>query len=59
MKWVWVSVLLMVVPVQEKNSWHLLNVELEPSAREAVEYALMEAGALERKPTNHRAGCCE
>jgi ribosomal protein L11 methyltransferase len=35
----------MATPVQE-NSWHLLNVELEPSAREAVEYALMEAGAL-------------
>jgi ribosomal protein L11 methyltransferase len=30
----------------QENSWHLLNVELEPSAREAVEYALMEAGAL-------------
>ena len=35
----------MATPVRE-NSWHLLNVELEPSAREAVEYALMEAGAL-------------
>jgi ribosomal protein L11 methyltransferase len=26
--------------------WHALNIDLEPSAREAVEYALMEAGAL-------------
>jgi ribosomal protein L11 methyltransferase len=26
--------------------WHELEIELEPSAREAVEYALMEAGAL-------------
>ncbi|PYS74586.1 MAG: 50S ribosomal protein L11 methyltransferase [Acidobacteria bacterium] len=26
--------------------WHALNVDLEPSAREAVEYALMEAGAM-------------
>lgn len=26
--------------------WHELEVELEPDAREAVEYALMEAGAL-------------
>jgi ribosomal protein L11 methyltransferase len=34
----------MAIPVQD--SWHLLNIELEPSAREAVEYALMEAGAL-------------
>ena len=28
------------------TSWHALNVDLEPSSREAVEYALMEAGAL-------------
>jgi ribosomal protein L11 methyltransferase len=28
------------------NSWHVLTVDLEPSASEAVEYALMEAGAL-------------
>jgi len=26
--------------------WHALNIDLEPSAREAVEYALMEAGGL-------------
>ena len=26
--------------------WHELEIELEPDAREAVEYALMEAGAL-------------
>jgi len=29
-----------------ENRWHALNVDLEPSAREAVEYALMEAGAM-------------
>jgi hypothetical protein len=28
------------------TSWQAMNVDLEPSAREAVEYALMEAGAL-------------
>jgi len=28
------------------KQWHSLNVDVEPSAREAVEYALMEAGAL-------------
>jgi len=28
------------------SSWHALNVDAEPLAREAVEYALMEAGAL-------------
>jgi ribosomal protein L11 methyltransferase len=30
----------------KQTSWHALNVDIEPSAREAVEYALMEAGAL-------------
>lgn len=29
-----------------KHGWQALDVELEPDAREAVEYALMEAGAL-------------
>ena len=28
------------------NSWQVLHVEIEPEAREAVEYGLMEAGAL-------------
>lgn len=28
-----------------KQEWHALDVEVEPDAREAVEYALMEAGA--------------
>jgi ribosomal protein L11 methyltransferase len=28
------------------SSWHALDVVVEPQAREAVEYALMEAGAL-------------
>ncbi len=27
-------------------NWQALDVEIEPQAREAVEYALMEAGAL-------------
>jgi ribosomal protein L11 methyltransferase len=31
---------------REKPNWHALDVDLEPDAREAVEYALMEAGAL-------------
>lgn len=30
----------------QAKSWHALVVEAEPAAREAVEYALMEAGAL-------------
>jgi hypothetical protein len=28
------------------NSWQALHVDIEPAAQEAVEYALMEAGAL-------------
>jgi ribosomal protein L11 methyltransferase len=32
--------------VGQDKQWHSLNVDVEPSAREAVEYALMEAGAL-------------
>jgi ribosomal protein L11 methyltransferase len=31
---------------QQEPRWHALDVELEAGAREAVEYALMEAGAL-------------
>src|ERR1044072_8716152 len=31
---------------QAKRVWHALEVTIEPAAREAVEYALMEAGAL-------------
>jgi len=31
---------------EKPNAWYALDVEVEPSAREAVEYALMEAGAL-------------
>jgi ribosomal protein L11 methyltransferase len=30
----------------KNSSWHALNVDSEAAAREAVEYALMEAGAL-------------
>jgi ribosomal protein L11 methyltransferase len=31
---------------QSKRTWYALDVEIEPVAREAVEYALMETGAL-------------
>jgi ribosomal protein L11 methyltransferase len=31
---------------QSKRTWYVLDVEIEAAAREAVEYALMEAGAL-------------
>jgi ribosomal protein L11 methyltransferase len=31
---------------QQPSGWYALDVNLEPAAREAVEYALMEAGAL-------------
>lgn len=39
-------------PAKKKpNAWYALDVELEPAAREAVEYALMEAGALGTEAT--------
>ncbi|HEX5875344.1 MAG TPA: 50S ribosomal protein L11 methyltransferase [Pyrinomonadaceae bacterium] len=31
---------------EKRRGWYALDVDLEPQAREAVEYALMEAGAL-------------
>ena len=37
---------------QSSSQWHALDVELEASAREAVEYALMEAGALGTETEN-------
>jgi len=36
--------------------WHELEIDLEPPAREAVEYALMEAGALGTVTTDHTDG---
>jgi len=36
---------------EKPNAWYALDVELEPAAREAVEYALMEAGALGTEAT--------
>lgn len=36
----------MTRPAEATTSWYALDVELERDAREAVEYALMEAGAL-------------
>ena len=36
----------MSTPKEKPNAWYALDVELEAAAREAVEYALMEAGAL-------------
>jgi ribosomal protein L11 methyltransferase len=35
------------------NEWYALDVELEPAAQEAVQYALMEAGALGTEATDH------
>ena len=43
---------------KEDNSaslWHALDVVVEAQAREAVEYALMEAGALGTETTDHAA----
>jgi len=40
----------------KQPSWHALNVDIEPSAREAVEYALMEGGALGTVTNDPRDG---
>ena len=42
-------------PLPDKN-WHALNVDIEPTAQEAVEYALMEAGALGTVTNDHQDG---
>ena len=40
-------------PIEQQGPrWHALDVELEADAREAVEYALMEAGALGTETEN-------
>lgn len=36
----------MASPIQLKRTWYALDVDVMPPAREAAEYALMEAGAL-------------
>jgi ribosomal protein L11 methyltransferase len=36
----------MYIDVGQSRAWHAVDVTLTPEAREAVEYALMEAGAL-------------
>lgn len=40
------------MPIRTKQPWHALDVELEAAAREAVEYALMEAGSLGTETEN-------
>lgn len=34
------------ITTSERSSWYVLDVRVEPQAREAIEYGLMEAGAL-------------
>lgn len=41
----------MSTPKEKPNAWYALDVDIEPAAREAVEYALMEAGALGTETT--------
>ena len=38
---------------EQPAEWYALDVDLEPAAQEAVEYALMEAGALGTETTEH------
>ena len=46
----------MVSPKEdEAGKWHALDVQIEAEAREAVEYALMEAGALGTETENGEA----
>ena len=47
-----VEIELSKLQAQSESRWHALDVELEADAREAVEYALMEAGALGTETEN-------
>jgi ribosomal protein L11 methyltransferase len=38
---------------EQFNEWYALDVDIESAAQEAVEYALMEAGALGTEATDH------
>ena len=38
---------------EKQSGWYALDVDLDATAREAVEYALMEAGALGTETTDH------
>jgi len=42
----------MSIEAKRERIWHALEVTIEPAAREAVEYALMEASALGTEVTN-------
>jgi len=46
----------MSVEGERARRWYALELEIEQSAREAVEYALMEAGALGTEVSDERAG---
>lgn len=41
---------------EQPGGWYALDVDLEPDAREAVEYALMEAGALGTETSDESGG---
>jgi ribosomal protein L11 methyltransferase len=41
---------------EQPSGWYALDVDLEPDAREAVEYALMEAGALGTETSDESGG---
>ena len=41
---------------EQTSGWYALDVDLEPDAREAVEYALMEAGALGTETSDESGG---
>ncbi|HUQ33690.1 MAG TPA: 50S ribosomal protein L11 methyltransferase [Pyrinomonadaceae bacterium] len=45
----------MSIEAKGRRIWHALEVTIEPKAREAIEYALMEAGALGTEVANEGA----
>ena len=47
----------MSIEAKRERIWHALEVTIEPAAREAVEYALMEASALGTEVTNESGEC--
>jgi ribosomal protein L11 methyltransferase len=44
---------------EKSEGWYALDVDLEPDAREAVEYALMEAGALGTETVDEKNGLAQ
>ena len=46
----------MASPIEVQRKWSVIDLNVTPAAREAVEYALMEAGALGTETNQREAG---